>query len=306
MAPHSKPSAPLFRRGLVALNHARQDVDLLDYVAMLASAEVMGELHFVHVLPDSADAAQIESVRASLIAQTGKALDDLPAAVICKHEIRRGPLLDRLLEYATQEQADVIFVGHRQDHPLQRSLARRLAELAPCSIWLAPDGAPAEVRRILVPIDFSPRAANALGVAARLGALLGLRELTALHVYFDESRTTYEGADEQIRGQEAAAFRTFADPVDTFGLTIEPMFREGVHPANTINRVAVELDADLLVLETRGHNRSSALLLGSVAEETLAKSHAPVLIVKRAGEQVGLIRAMLERLFRSEPGVMFD
>lgn len=304
-----KHLVPLFPRALVALHRTDQDADLLAYAGMLARKGAIGELHFVHVLPDSQSPegpAQEASFLAEIQAETSRHLTGLPAALTLRHEIRRGPLVDQLLDYAASEHVDLALVGHRHDHPLRRSLARRLTKLAPCSVLLVPEGAVASVKRILVPIDFSPPAADALRLAVKLAAILGLKELTALHVYFDETRTTYEGADESIRGDETAHFNAFVAPIDKFGIKVEPLFREGVHPAHTIHRVADELSMDLTIMETRGRTPSAAILLGSVAQETLVESRGPVLVVKRSGTQIGLLRAMLLKLFQGEPGMQFD
>jgi len=308
LAPARLPVPP-FHRTLVALHGTDQDAGLLAYAGMLARKKVIGEMCFVHVLPESdsqSDRDEEAAFLAAMKAETNKHLGDLPASIPLQHEIRRGPLLDRLLEYTMAEHVDLTLVGHRQDHPLRRSLARRLTKLAPCSILLVPEGAPPAVKRILAPIDFSPSAAAALGVAAKLASMMGLNEVTALHVYFDESRTTYEGADESIRGDESAHFNAFVAPIETFGIKIEPLFREGVHPAHTIRHVADELSIDLTVMETRGRTLSSAILLGSVAQETLVESRGPVLVVKQSGTQIGLLRALLLKLLHSEPGELFD
>jgi len=304
-----KPSSPLFPIALVALHGTDQDAGLLVYAGMLASKRLIGEMHFVHVLPDSQSPGEPDRTAATLAglkAETGRHLGVLPASVRLKHELRSGPLLDRLLEYISTERVDLALVGHRQDHPMRRSLARRLTKLAPCSLLMVPEGSRASLERILVPIDFSPSAATALATAIKLAALVGVEELTALHVYFDESRTTYDGADEFIRGDEAAHFNAFIEPLETFGVTVLPLFREGVHPAHAIRHVAEELSIDLTVMETRGRTPSAAILLGSVAQETLVESLGPVLIVKRSGTQIGLFRALLLKLLQDNLGMQFD
>jgi sulfate permease, SulP family len=299
-----QPPVPLFPRVLIAIHRTDQDASLFAYAGMLVRKEVIGSLHFVHVLPESpSDPTREATFLADMQAQISKYLGDLPASIPVEHAILRGPLLDRLLDYAASEQIDLTLVGHRQDHPMRRSLARRLTKLAPCSVLLVPEGSAASVNRILVPIDFSPSAADALGVAVKVGALVGSSELTALHVYFDESRTTYEGADESIRGDETSHFDAFVAPINTFGIKIKSLFREGVHPAHTIRRVADELATDLIVMETRGRTTSASILLGSVAQETLVETRVPVLVVKHSGTQIGLLRALLLKMFHSEPGM---
>jgi nucleotide-binding universal stress UspA family protein len=233
-------------------------------------------------------------------------LGTLPGLPPVVYEGRTGPLLDELLEAVAEHRADLALIGHRQDHPLRRSLARRLAKLAPCSVWLVPNGSPAAVTRVLVPIDFSPTAGHALGTATALAPRVGLSGVTAVHVYFDESRTTYEGADDVVRGREEEAFAAFVAPLGTTAVSITPLFRESVSPSHAIREVADEIAADLVVMGTRGRSRSAAVLLGSVAQETLIESRVPVLVVKTPGRQVGVFRALLERLARHDPGAQFD
>jgi nucleotide-binding universal stress UspA family protein len=236
-------------------------------------------------------------------AETSRLLAGAPAALPLEHDLLRGPLEDKLVEYVASANVDLMLVGHRRNHPLRRSLARQLTKLAPSSILMVPEGSPAAIRRILAPIDFSPPSAQALAAAVNLAAAVGLKELTALHVYFNETRTTYEGADRSFRGDELAHFNAFVAPLDKQGVAIQPLFREGVHPAHTIGQVAQELAIDLTIMETRGRSPSAAILLGSVAEETLAESANPVLVVKDSRKQIGLLRALLLKLTQREPGM---
>ncbi len=300
---------PLFQRAVIALHQSNQDSALLAYAGMLARRQVIGELCFVHVLSDTVvtkPPAQQATVMADMRAQTRRMIPNLPETTVQSHHVCQGPLLDRLLETCVKEQADLIMVGHRQDHVLRRSLARRMAKLAPCAVLLVPEGTSPNVRKILAPIDFSPAAATSLAVAAKIASLASLGEVTALHVYFDESRTTFEGAGQSLRDDEMERFNAFAAPIEHHGVRMIPVFREGPQPASLIGAVAQELSADLVVMESRGRTASAAILLGSVAQETLANSRCPVLVVKRSGTQIGLLRAFLLKLLKNEPGQMFD
>jgi SulP family sulfate permease len=306
--PQARPTEPVFRRALVALHRSPADEGLLAYAAMLAVRGAVREVRLVHVRPP---AAAPESAAPDPVLADVKAAADLhfvgPAAGVPRQfDLLHGPLLDQLLGYAADQQTDLILVGHRKDHPLRRSLARRLATKAPCSVWLVPGGSPPLLRRVLVPIDFSPRSADALALACALAAEARVPEVHTLHVYFDPSRTTYDEADAVIRGQEAQTFRQFLTPINTYGVTVTPHFESGSHPAHTIVRVAGELGTDLIVLETRGRTASAAILLGSVAEETLLESRVPVLVVKHFGARLGVLQALLDRTFRRGTDLQFD
>ena len=98
----------------------------------------------------------------------------------------------------------------------------------------------------------------------------------------------------------------FRPPLDTGGVKIEPLFRKGVHLAHTIRDRTQELSNDLPVMETRGRTASAAILLGSVALETLVERHCPILVVKQLGTQIGVLRALVLKPSQSEPGELFD
>jgi nucleotide-binding universal stress UspA family protein len=303
------PSERSFGRAVVGVHRSATDEGLLAYAAMLARTGVVREVRFVHVQPPpdpSKSSPDFDSVVGQLRADADRHFTGAAASVPRHYELLHGPLLDRLLAYTAEQEADLILVGHRKDHPLRRSLARRLATKAPCSVWLAPEGSPPALARILVPIDFSPRAADALSQACALAAQAGVPTIHALHVYFDASRTTYDEADAVIRGHEAETFRRFLAPINTQGVTVTPRFESGSHPAHTIVRVAAEIGSDLIVMATRGRTASAAILLGSVAEETLVESGVPVLVVKHFGARLGVLRALLDRTFRRGADIQFD
>jgi hypothetical protein len=49
----------------------------------------------------------------------------------------------------------------------------------------------------------------------------------------------------------------------------------------------------------RGRSRSAAILLGSVAEDTIIGTKIPLLIVKHFGAKLGLLQVLLDRSFRT-------
>ncbi|HJZ57868.1 MAG TPA: universal stress protein [Gemmataceae bacterium] len=292
-----------FRRLMVALSRTEFDAGLLAYAATVARLGTAAEVRFAHVLPPGADP---DRVRVEMEKAVLPHFADVPGRVTRSFEAAPGPLLDRLLELTAEHETDLLFLGHRPDHPGSAALARRLAMKAACSIWMVPDGSPAMLDRILVPVDFSEHTADALQVAAAMAKLAGKTEVLALHVYFNDSRMIYEEYDRVLRGKEREAFDEFVAPLDLQGIRVTPLFEQGANVAHMINRVALEHAGDLVVMATRGRSRSAAILLGSVTEETITETLVPLLVVKHYGAQLGILRALLEKGFRKKPGPQFD
>src|SRR5262245_58683093 len=151
-----------YRVILVALACDESDRTLLAYAARLARAWPEAAFQLFHVLPSPPSSSrQSDDARTRMLASLPA---DLIAAAAGRTTctVEHGDRLDALLRFAVAEKVDLILLGHRRESRGRRSTARRLAMKAPCSIWLVPEGAAATLERILAPIDFSPRAADAL------------------------------------------------------------------------------------------------------------------------------------------------
>lgn len=86
-------------------------------------------------------------------------------------------------------------------------------------------------------------------------------------------------------------------------MRVTPLFESSPHVADAILRVAQRERADLIVLATRGRSRSSAILLGSIAEEVIIHMRRPVLLVKHFGATLGVLEAILDTRFRQKGGL---
>jgi nucleotide-binding universal stress UspA family protein len=297
-----------YRHLMVALAGTDADAGLIRYAALVARLGTATEVRFVHVLPAAEGPAAPAHDRAQAAAQAAVRahFTDVPGTTQVACDVLQGPLMDRLLEFAAEHEVELILLGHRKGQPGRSALARRLAMKAPCSVWMVPEGSPATLGRILVPVDFSEPAADAVRVATSMARLGGHSEVLALHVYFNEAVVTYEEYGQVLRGQEEEAFRKFLAPIDCRGVEVAPVFEESANVAHAVGRAAERHGIDLVVMATRGRSRSASILLGSVAEEVIVETRVPLLAVKHFGARMGVLQALLDRGFRSRKGPQFD
>jgi nucleotide-binding universal stress UspA family protein len=291
-----------FRRILVALALAESDCALLRYAAMIAGWDAGVTLHLVHSVPSGTDVTEsevLDRMRARAVSHLDKAESTTTYSVV------RGERLDSLLRFAAARKTDLILLGHRRDRSGRRSLARRLAMLAPCSVWLVPEGSRIGLQRILAPVDLSPRSADALGIATSLAAAAGLDECFGLHVRFNPAVVTFEGYEEIEMSEAQQAFYLFVARIDLHGVSVLPLFEESPDVAAAIERVAGEKDIDLIVMSTRGRSSAASVLLGSETEQTIVRSRRPVLAVKRFGARLRFVEALLHERFRRGSNMPF-
>lgn len=295
-----------YRNFLVGLTGTDRDNDLIRYAAMVAQYQTAIEVRFVHVL-SAADSPGHESAQQDIETRVGELFLNVPETARVYCHVLKGPLIDRLLSFIAEQEIDLVLMGHRANHPpAGASLVRRLAMQAPCSVWIVPDGSPLRLKKILVPVDFSESAADAMVVATSMARLAGGAECLPLHVYYNEAILTYEEDDPIARGREEEEYQAFASGVDCRDVRLTPIFIESSKVVDTIHRVASEQQVDLKVISTRGRSRSAAILLGSVAEGVIIEAQTPVLVVKHFGARLGLLQMLLDRTFRRTRGPTFD
>lgn len=291
-----------YERGLVALSGTEADRSLTAYARMIEKIGFARHYHFVHVrtpaqvADDPRSDAQVLEACDTLLKQAF----DGAAATHSLHLVI-GVRVDSLIEFSCQQRCDVILLGHRRSRSGQRSLARRLAMVAPCSVWLVPEEAPVAISNVMAPIDFSDHSADSLRVAVSLAKSAGLRECSAVHVFSDPSTVRYDERIDEIRRNEQDSFRNFIAPIDLQGIEVEPTFMEANNMARAILHAAKLRDTDLLVMSTRGRSRSASVLLGSVTAQVMSETPVAIFTVKHFGAMMNLFQALQQSHFWARP-----
>jgi SulP family sulfate permease len=289
----------IFHNLLVGLSGTDGDGDLIRYTAEVARLLKAAKIDFVHVRPGDAPA------RETIFHGLDKHLGELLGEIRVSTYPLRGRPLDELIKFAVVHKTDLILVGRQKDGPGKRSLARRLAMNAPCSVWMVPHGTPPSFDRIIAPVDFSAPAAESLSIAAQFAAIADADHLHPLHIYFNDTIVTYDERDQMIRKEKEEAFESFIASIDLRRFQKQLIFEEGPNVARAINRVAARLGADLIVMATRGRSPAASLILGSETEKTIIESPIPVLAVKRFGARISFLRALLDQKFWRKPTPRF-
>jgi nucleotide-binding universal stress UspA family protein len=145
------------------------------------------------------------------------------------------------------------------------------------------------IRRLLVPVDFSPRSRVAVEYAAGLAALLGA-EVHVLHVVPAPGQL-HIAADvwlgRAVPQPSPLAITVARERLNELMASCDrgelvPVLRVAAgDAAATIVRLAVELPADAIVMGTRSHHGLKGAALGSVAQRVIACAPCPVVALGR-------------------------
>lgn len=231
-------------------------------------------------------------------------LGRLPEPIRGRTRVERHPSdgVSEILRSARDLELDLIVVGRRLPaHQMGVGSAfSKLARKSPCSVLVAPNFARPHFSRLLVPVDFSDHSRLALETALSLARASGdpHAQVTAQTVFtvgygYHKTGLTLPEAVRKLEDVARQKLAEFVADVDTSGVEFNTVCTCSDRTAQAIHDLAAASKMDMIVVGSRGLTRAAAAILGEVAERILHDAAQPVLIVKRKGETIGLLNALL-------------
>ena len=293
-----------FRKILVPLSFTEADSSVVAMTSHIAKWSAPDEIIFCHFSPKLDIPAALqeshpwllepldEAARTRMQALVGEHCE-LPAGTkISFHVEEANPVL-RILSMVLETSCDLVVTGG--DKP---EIAVRLARKSPCSVCVVPAGAPTDVRKPMVAVDFSEysRYACEIGIAlskASHGEKPVLLHLSQIHRGYQWGTITRE---EFIATNETHA--TLKMNAFTMGLEFSKEdYTTAVHHHESVPfgilDYAKRNDIDCIVAGCRGKDALSAILLGSDVEQIMTHSSVPVLAVRAKGTGRSFLESML-------------
>ncbi len=212
-----------------------------------------------------------------------------------------GRPAEPLIDAAVSDQADLIVVGTHQHGTLARawngSVSQVTTNLAPMSVAVVPAIEQAAVtpppipaiRQVLVSTDFSP--AGNLAVAYACSILGRGGQVFVTHVIdsipaacgMDSGapRADRQAAEEEIAIQRQLEAVVPQDAAAR-GIEVHIEVLYGLSVPRAICQAAERTGADVICVGSHGRSAVARLVVGSVAQELIAQSRRPVLLVRSA------------------------
>ncbi len=217
-----------------------------------------------------------------------------PESVAVEHAVVRDvAAAPALLRYAEEHDVDLVVLGTHGRRGLRRavlgSVAEEVARLAPCSVLAVRAGDEAFAPdTVLVAVDFSDGSRAALHHAARFAEVYGAR-LAILHVieeisvpeFYDLGLVSVYTYGPEFDERALRHLRVFAEEALGEDVARSASYYVKVgSPAGTVVDMTEKVEADLVVVGTRGLSGVRRLLLGSVAERVLRLAPVPVFVAR--------------------------
>jgi len=293
-----------FREILACLDGSELGSGIMPHAHAIARA-LGGRLTLLHVLetdthadpPDPLDWEIRQREARAHLGGVAAELGELESEV--RAELIQGRAAEQICSWVEQHDVDLtVFCSHGArgltDWDLA-STARKLIDRTPGSLLLVPARAAitageARYRRILVPLDGSPRAESVLPVATRIAAF-HKAELLLVHVIpIPEITRTgpldAEGADlerrvvahnQRVANAYLERLRARAGRV---GSRVRTLVVKDGSVRTRLERVIREERADLVVMSAHGHTGRTESPCGSATEYAVTHATTPLLIVR--------------------------
>lgn len=294
-----------FHSVLVALDFSDADHGLLTFLANWSEWCSVDRVYLVHITEDltllqlpehlfhlPAD----EELEQQIRLKAEKYLPDLMPKV--QIEVHEGDVYEKILRISRIKECDLLILGQKPVKDGSGLMPRRLLRHSSASVLLVPNQKKYRLDKILTAIDFSEHSALAVQLASGLKG--GEAQLYCMHWYrsafsFMHSAESTREASEHLKRRAEELWHSFKRElqIENAGFLLHPS--DGQSAEALVQEAIHSLDADLLVLGSKGQTASLSVLIGSFAEKIADHPMGiPLLIVRKRGENLDLVRWLLD------------
>ncbi len=294
---------------MIGLDLTEMDDILIEKTIVFLKFLGIEKCYFVHVAKDLAIPQEILDNHPELLSPSDESIEekiadklkhfDFPSTIEIEIFAEEGEdQMEIFLRWALIKDVDLIIMGRKETLAGNGSLAKGIAKKAPCSILMLQEKRPAGLpKKIMVPTDFSDHTEMIYEFSERICKDLHA-ELVPVHIYqvphgYSKTGKTFEEFSEIMKENANKDFKKFLHKNNHHDLDCHFVLNESGDEGKLLLEEANKIDADMILLGSRGRTKSAAILLGSVAEKLVMVNNVlPMLIFKKKGETVGFFEAL--------------
>jgi nucleotide-binding universal stress UspA family protein len=303
------------QRILISLDLTDMDAVLLRYASFLARTLRPAKIIFMHaveidpdhhslrdVLPDQD--VPLEEILQEEIEQRIDTYFEAPEGAPLETSVHllAGDATLNILKWASSEMVDLIVMGKKTRFRGSSIYGGKIVRLSHTEVMFIPESARSDIRKILVPVDFSPYSAMALRyalrMADRLGASVSCQYVYQLPVAYFPVIRDQQNVRAEAKKDAEREYRNFLKSLDLSPKEVPCHYsiEDGQGISHHIHTHAISLQPDLIVVGSKGRTDAAALLLGSVAERLIKdEQQIPIIVVKNKEKSKSLIDLLLKR-----------
>lgn len=298
---------------VVSVDLSDLDEEVIRYASVIAEIMDADTMYFLHVAKDLNLPEDIAKKYSDLVAPVDETIKQQVQETVDKYfshrtntkcyiDILEGNPTDKLLKYVKQKNADLIVLGKPQRKEEHKVKLGRVAELCNCSALFVPPHADIKIDNLVVAIDFSSHAEEALEQALHIAhagnqvKVYGHHVYHVPHGYYKTGKSYEEFAKimlDNAKKEEQKFFKKYQIPEEECLMTYSLTEDDKIH--DELSAFAEQKGADMILVGSRGRTAAASILLGSVSERLLHhKNTIPLFIVKNKKETMNFLQALME------------
>jgi len=303
----------LIKKMIVCLDQTPLDQTLVQHAAFIARVNQTKKIYFVNVIKNLSIPKEVlkefPNLVENMVSERQENMEAVvkeyfrdPKEISLNYIVKEGSLSKKILKLAEEKSADMILIGRKVNLPGTGVASLRLARRASCSLLIVPEGAPAKMKRLLVPSDFSEYSKDALEEAIMIAEKHGGLEIVCQNVFtvpsgYHFTGKSYEEFTQIMRMHAEINYKKFIRKIDTKGNKIIPVYTQDDDddPVQEIVNKAIEVNADGIIIGAKGRTAATALFIGSMAERLIRSNDSlPLMVTRPKGKNAGILDYILE------------
>ena len=206
------------------------------------------------------------------------------AGVKCNVSVEVGDIVDTILDYAEENNFDLIVLGSHSEGLLEKlilgSITERVLNKTKISTLVIKGEPIQKIDKILCGYDFLPNSIKALETALEI-AKITKAEVEVLHAEYDNWISHLRKVYEEVYQKKKDLLKLLEKDIkEKYNLDIKTKIEKGA-PEKVILEEIKNFDPDITILGKRKRKDFKRLLIGTVAMKVVKNSPKSVLIVKR-------------------------
>src|SRR5690554_2780062 len=280
-------------RLMVAMDLSEMDAILLNYVSFLCKVWGVEHIYFIHNIKQY----KLESLQDSFL-EEGISIEDIIdkelQRSIKEHytaDVPHTVLLtaddytESILTHSSKEYLiDIIITGNKDELQGTGALNQKLVRMLDSNVLLVPEKTKHQLKKVLIPTDFSSASAQSFAEAQTLIAS-SQGEVEALHVYnipsfFFPYINTEKAIDKTKKNlkEKVKQFRKRYKIAEE--IPFKYIDRKDLSVVEAIELHAEKEDFDIIVVSARGTSKIASLFIGSVTNDLLIRNRdMPLLVI---------------------------
>ncbi len=295
---------------MVGLDLSAMDEILIRKVKTLAEFLGYSKVYFIHVAKDLSLPEEVSSKYPDLLGPMDESIsaeistmvksqqfsDDVEVEIV----VKEGNPRDTILRWAKIKNVNLMIMGRKLDMKGSGSLAKYMAQKAPCSMMFLSESPSMELpKKILIPLDFSEHSVLTYQFAEKLSAGFNI-SIIGLHLYevptgYYKTGKSFEEFADIMKENAQKDYDKFLKKNNLQRFECLFVLNEDEDANEIFLHEAQNQNVDMILMGSRGRTGSAAVLMGSFAENLVnVNNRIPMIIFKKKGENMSFLDALFK------------